>query len=55
MVVRSTFIELIIWDLNLMFTRLEKGVWVSVKAMFVNEKQWLHLVYKVRFNECSRV
>jgi hypothetical protein len=45
MVARSTFIELIPWDLNSVFIGLEKEVWVSVKAMLINGKQWLDLVY----------
>jgi hypothetical protein len=45
MVARSTFIELIPWDLNSVFVGLEKEVWVSIKAMLINGKQWLDLVY----------
>jgi hypothetical protein len=47
MVARSTFIELIPWDLKSMFIGLEKGIWASVKAMLINGKQWLDLVYKM--------
>ncbi len=34
-------------DFNSKFTGLEKGVWVSVKVMFINEKSWLDWVCRV--------
>jgi hypothetical protein len=47
MAVKSTLIKFIPWDFNSEFTRLEKGVWVSVKVMFINEKSWLDWVCRV--------